>query len=198
MKKNKVNLKRKGKRLGVEESAKLGDRIRQMRKKKGLTLKDIGKATGLTLSHISQIETNKVHPSITALSSLAKALDTTIANLFEPYPEKNPVVRIEERRVLKTKNNIDYYLLTPSSKQKLEVLYEILKQGASTGDNLYTHEGEEFGLVIKGKIKVFLGKKEYILKEGDGISFPSTVPHRKENINKGETILLWVDTPPTF
>ena len=183
---------------GVMELRTLGDRIREIRTDKGLTLQNVGKITGLTVSHISQIETNKVNPSIGALRLVAKALGTTIPNLFDPYPEKNPVVRADERRVLRTKNNIDYYLLTPSSKQKLEVLYEILKPGARTGETPYTHEGEEFGIVMKGKIKVILGDKEHILRKGDSISFPSTISHSKQNIGKADAVLLWANTPPTF
>jgi uncharacterized cupin superfamily protein len=80
----------------------------------------------------------------------------------------------------------------------LEPQLFVLGDGASSED-AYTHEGEEFLLVLDGALTLWLGNAErYRLSSGDAITFPSSLPHRWRNRAKGETRLLWINTPPTF
>ncbi len=61
-----------------------------------------------------------------------------------------------------------------------------------------THEGEECGYIIKGKMKITLGNKEYLLEEGDSFYFNSTIPHVYENYDDEVCISVWAMTPPSF
>ncbi len=68
---------------------------------------------------------------------------------------------------------------------------------ADSGES-YTHEGEEFLLVMRGALKIALADEEFDLKAGDSFYFESATPHRWKNPGRSETWVLWVNTPPTF
>ena len=181
-----------------EERTSLGARIRQLRKDSGKSIKEMTSEIRVTGSLISQIERGKANPSMTTLWTIAHVLKVPIGEFFEPSHSESPVVRQKERKVINIKDGMRFYLLSPNLRGKLEVLYILLEPGAMTGEELYTHAGEECGLVIKGKIKVTLGDHEYSLKKGDSITFQSTRPHKVQNIGKTEAIIVWADTPPSF
>jgi len=181
-----------------EERTSLGARIRQLRKDSGKSIKEMTSEIKVTESLISQIERGKANPSITTLWAIARVLKVPIGEFFEPGHSESPVVREKERKVINIKDGVRFYLLSPNLGGKLEVLYILLEPGTITGEELYTHTGEECGLVIKGKIKVTLGDDEYLLKKGDSITFQSTTPHKAQNIGKTEAIIVWANTPPSF
>ena len=66
------------------------------------------------------------------------------------------------------------------------------------GPDPVTHEGEEWGMVLKGRLKVWLGDEIYFLDEGDSIYFPSTIPHRLANVANEPTEYVWVNCPKSF
>ena len=65
-------------------------------------------------------------------------------------------------------------------------------------DMRYKHVGDEFALVLRGRLKVILDDEEYLLDFGDSIYFNSGIPHIFLNANTGETEVLSVNTPPNF
>jgi len=174
----------------------LGARVRQIRKEKGETVKSLAEKTGLSSSLISQVERGKANPSVKTLWNIATTLKVPIGSFFEPLHKNSPVVRKKDRKSISVKDGVKFYLLSPDLKRKLELMYDVFEPSACT--QLYSHEGEECGLVLKGKIEVTLGNKKYILEEGDSISFSSTTPHKLRNIGKEKAILVWVNTPPSF
>lgn len=91
-----------------------------------------------------------------------------------------------------------YELLSPDLNRKIEFLYITIKPGDYSSKDLVTHEGEECGIVIKGRLMVKMKDKEYILEEGDSIYFDSTIPHKYINIGDEECISIWAMTPPSF
>jgi quercetin dioxygenase-like cupin family protein len=73
-----------------------------------------------------------------------------------------------------------------------------LAPGASS-EGAYQHDGEEFIFVLTGSLEIILdGDKFFHLAEGDSFYFESRRPHSWRNSFAGETVLLWINTPPTF
>ncbi|MEY8304337.1 cupin domain-containing protein [Anaerosalibacter bizertensis] len=89
-------------------------------------------------------------------------------------------------------------MLTPDLNRKIEFLYITINPGDSSRAGLISHEGEECGIVIKGKLMVKTEYEEYILEEGDSIYLDSTVGHRYINLGEEECISIWAMTPPSF
>ncbi len=86
---------------------------------------------------------------------------------------------------------------SPPSSENIQAVYGRYEVGASLGDAI-THEGEEWGMVLQGRLKVWVGEEIYFLDPGDAIAFPSTTPHRLENVAEEVTEYIWINTPKSF
>ncbi len=62
----------------------LGERLKEIRLKAGLTLRELARQAGVSPSFISQIENGKSQPSVATLYSFSKLLDVSVDELFEP------------------------------------------------------------------------------------------------------------------
>lgn len=180
----------------------MGIKIKKLRKSKGLSLLEVSKKVGLSPSLLSQIEHDKVTPSIATLFKIANLLGKKTSFFLDNNEEEkkveSPVVRKQQRTILHSKNSkIHYELLNPRLRDaRVEFLEVILEKGCETG--LYTHEGEEYGVVLTGKLEVILKENHYILMRGDSIAFDSSEPHGFKNLSKGVTRVIWAVSPPTF
>lgn len=183
----------------------LGDVIKKIRMEQQLTIKEVAERAHVTSSLLSQIENNKANPSINSLMAIAKALKVPIGSFFDDKeldPDFDPVVKADQRKVLRTQSGVTFYLLTPELKNHvIEFIYNVYEKGGSTGGDtgeLYTHDGEECGLVLEGRLEVAYDDKIYILEAGDSIVLDSTKPHKLTNIYDGRTIAVWVDSPASW
>jgi len=182
----------------------LGDEIRHMRKAKGLTLSELAAKTGLSIGYLSQVERGVSNLSIKALKQVSDAMGVQIAGLFqemEPVPasEQGIVVRGNRRRRMSLSGlGITDELLSPSLAGQLEMLLCTLAPGASSGDEPYTHKGEEAGFILSGALELWVGKRHFMLKPGDAFTFKSTEPHSYRNPGPVDTVVVWVITPPTY
>lgn len=180
----------------------IGSKIREIRKSKQLSIAELAEMTGLSTGIISQIERDLVTPSVVTFWKISKALEVSIGYFFDEEEEKqtpSPVVRRDERKTIKTSNSKALYeLLSQDLSRKIEFLYITLQPGDPSSDGLVTHEGEECGLVLKGRLLVKMEHEEYILEEGDSIYYDSTIPHRYVNIGDEVCESVWAMTPPSF
>lgn len=188
----------------------LGEDLRALRKAQGMTLKDLSEASNRSVSFLSKIERGVARPSVTALQEIAEALGVPVGWFFEtdgptPAYERPFVVRAERRRKLTYSglSGTDYmgfedHLLSASLDCQLAMGISTYDPGGSTGDDLYTHEGEEAGLVLKGEIELTLDDQVFHLKTGDSFSFSADIPHRYHNPGKVEAQIVWANTPVTL
>lgn len=180
----------------------IGEKLRQLRKRHGLTLAALSERCALSIGHISLIERNLAQPSINALVSLAQSLDVTVQWFFGPDPqqiaeEADFIVRKGNRISLNYDGGFTDQLLTPKSSRQLEMLHCRIAPGACSEES-YTHEGAEAGLLVKGELELWVGSRHFVLEEGDSFGFSSKEPHRYRNPGKLESEVIWVITPATF
>jgi transcriptional regulator with XRE-family HTH domain len=177
----------------------IGQKLKAVRTEREMTLQDLADLTGITRSMLSQIETNKSLPSLTTLELVSRALGLPMGSFFESTLQQgSPILKKRDRRRLQTKNGVTFYSLTPNiSSHRLEVLYNVYERNGSTGP-LYSHQGEECGILLKGRLEVTWDDKVHILEEGDTIYLDSSKPHSMKNLFDGETIAIWINTPPTW
>lgn len=179
----------------------IGEKIKKLRKEKNMNIADLASMADLSTGLISQIERNLVTPSIVSLWKIAKSLDVSVGYFFEEETKKDisPVVKKNNRkRIIASNNNAIYELLSVDLNRSIEFLYITIKVGDYSSKDFVTHEGEECGLVIKGKLMVKMENEEHILEEGDSIYFDSTIPHRYINIGDEVCESIWAMTPPSF
>ncbi len=177
-----------------------GRPLRRLRQRQGLSLREAGERTGLSVSFLSALERGVSGASISTLQRLTAAYGTTMSELFGPPIEKRQrLVRAGRRPVLRLGDASVRIEQLALGTTQLEPQLFVLAEGA-TSDGSYLHDGEEFLYLLSGALTVWVGDDETyrLTTEGDALSFPSTMPHRWRNDARGETRLLWINTPPTF
>lgn len=176
----------------------IGRRIREIRKRRGLTLQGLAERVGLSPAHLSQIENGHVNVNLSSLGLISQALETPMINFFaEARPPDISVLRLDERRWFPLAGKAAESLLV-KFKSNLEIFVLRLPPGADTGDSS-SHAGEEFSYVVKGSILMTLNQQEhYELFQGDGIHYHSEIPHHWKNIGRDEAEVIIINTPATF
>ena len=182
----------------------LGLKMRQIRKVRGLSLQSVAKKAGVSIGLVSQIERGLTSPSIRSLRQLGAALDVPVERFFgggeEPEPDFGDiVVHPRNRRVLNLLGKgITKELLSPKDPRLLELMLVTVEPGGSSGRDFYDHEGDEAGLVLAGKIEMWVGDKYFVIEEGDSFHFPSVTPHKFANPGEIPAKILWANTPPAY
>jgi transcriptional regulator with XRE-family HTH domain len=181
----------------------VGLQIRQLRKQRGLTLAKLAEAAGVSVPFISLVERNMAQPSVKTLHAISRALGVTISWFFngpseEPAAATNPIVRGQSRRRLRYDSGITDELLSPSLAGQLELLRSTFAPGATSGEQPYTHAGEEAGVVLKGQLELTIDGETFLLKAGDSFGFQSSLPHRYRNVGEESVEVIWAITPPSY
>ena len=194
----------------AEGEVSVGRRLKAARKDKAMTLDGLAAASGLTKGFLSQIENDKAKPSVAALKRVASALSLRIADLFMQGNDSRlappnvigglaRVVRHDQRKSLRFPGSQAMsYLLTPDLRGKLEVLLSELPPGDDFEYQPFQHDGEEFGLVLRGRYEVTVSDEVFELEAGDSIYYSSHHPHRMRVLGDEPALTLWVVTPPSF
>jgi transcriptional regulator with XRE-family HTH domain len=166
---------------GEESEPAIGLRLREFRKRARMSLADLAAASGRSIGYLSQIERGLSSPTLREVGLLAKALGVGFVDLIDPpppMPKASPVRRDHDRLLLPFRGSrITKRLLSPPNGGSIELFLMELQPGASTGPNLYSHEGEEAGYVVTGRIELRIGEDRFDLDTGDSFSFPSRTPH---------------------
>jgi transcriptional regulator with XRE-family HTH domain len=179
----------------------VGERLRRIRLERGLTIKEVAAGASLTESFISQLERSRVNPSVASLQRIAHVLGTSLGRLFdEVVPLAGRVVRRERRaRLTYPGLRATDYLLSPDLNGRLEMIWAEAAPSGGSGEEFYSHEGEEeCVVVVRGRMEIWVGRERYLLRPGDAITFSSRLPHRWRNVGRGKLEAVWAITPPSY
>ncbi len=175
-------------REGSAEDFNIGSKIKRLRLQRKKTLQEVADETGFSPALISQIENNNVSPPIATLSRIAKVLGVRVGYFFrdEGPEEEYEVVRREERpavtRVISRTGGhqgYTYHALTFRKRDRIMEPYLLfVDPGMRDEESVYSHEGEEFLLILEGEVELLLEKERLVLREGDSVYFESSLRHR--------------------
>ena len=179
-----------------------GEKIRAVRERRSLTLKEVAERAGVSESLVSQIERNRVSPAIDTLLSLADALDIDLEYLFSDYRRERSVrvVRRKDRATF-ARSGVLYERLAqldgPSPERDgIEAYCITVEKGAKTEGKEYGHPGWELGIIAEGRAELTVGTKAYLLEPGDSASFRADAPHVLSNAGEDSLRVFWIITPP--
>ena len=176
-----------------------GEKLREVRERKKMTMRDVAEKAGVTESLISQIERNKVSPAIDTLFSISEILEIDLEYLFSDFKKSKAVQLIhKEDRGIHLSKGVTYEQLSVTNDKEhgLEAYYLVIEPGKEKGDAEYGHVGMEMGIIIQGKGELSYGKETYKLVAGDSLSFASDIPHIIKNTGSTPLKAYWVVTPP--
>jgi transcriptional regulator with XRE-family HTH domain len=178
----------------------IGQKIRDLRSEKGMTLGNLAEKIKVSPSLISQLERGGVNPSISLLKLIVDVLGTSLSSLLgeeEVKPDEVPhVMKERERKMLTTEGGVKFVLLSGNYDLGCEFIINEWPPGSSTGKEKYVHEGVECGHLLDGELEVELEDKTYHLKPGDSITIRSDIPHRLNNKGKKLARGVWVNSKP--
>jgi DNA-binding transcriptional MerR regulator/quercetin dioxygenase-like cupin family protein len=180
-------------------SRNVGNTIRELRKQRCMTLRDLSESTGLSASYISSVERGSAAPSIASLQKIAATFETNVLGIMTDSYElpDSPMVRAADRRVLDSDKGVRIEDLSTAG-SNLEPLLFTFQPGCGS-DGAISHEGEEFLLIMSGRLDLQLdGHDDYSLDQGDSMAYRSERPHAWVNPGDVPTTVLWLNTPRTF
>ena len=178
-----------------------GQRFRRLRTRRGLSLAQVARATGVSVGFLSALERGQMRSSVATLRRIARFYKTNIISLFDTNGDAPRHVKPSERKILETSPGVRMELLAWGNTAMEPHLFRI-KPGGGSGES-YSHEGEEFLHVLRGDFEIWLNEgtqhsEHYLLRSGHSLYFESSTPHRWKNPGRSESWILWVNTPPTF
>jgi DNA-binding response OmpR family regulator/mannose-6-phosphate isomerase-like protein (cupin superfamily) len=177
--------------------SKLGEKIKSIRKGKGIKIKQLSTRSGLTESSISMIENGKISPSITTINKIAMALSVHPIEFFEIEKHKKWVLTRKgerEKMLFDNSDNKLEFLIKDKKDYRNEIFISYLAANQKSFDEYITHEGYKFGYVLSGSVDVELGNERVRVNEGDTIFFEAIIPHLWKSAENKESSTLWVVT----
>ena len=191
----------------------LGPRLRTIRSRQGIGLRELARRLDLSPSAISQIETGKMQPSVRTLYALAAEFGVPVDEvLFEEGLPAGPeasrarqaslgasgpglsVQRAEERPAISLNSGVTWERLMFWGDEDVEFIEATYEPGGASApeDAFVRHDGHEFGYVLSGTLRVVVGFDDFVLDPGDSITFPSSTPHRLSNEGEETVRAIWV------
>jgi transcriptional regulator with XRE-family HTH domain len=183
----------------IGEELDVGRRLREIRRARRLTLREVAARADLSESFLSQIERGRSGASIASLQRIAAALELAVSDLFSPDSVRPRVLRHGDRRYLTFGTLARKTLLTPKPFESIEVVAAEFEPGGTTGDEAYRHgDSEELFLVLSGSVQLQLGEELIDLGPGDSAHYRSSMPHRVSNPGPGRAEVIYVISPPSY
>ena len=196
------------------DHAAIGDRLREVRQSRGLSLRGLAEKLGVSPSFISQVENGRARPSVSTLYAIVNELGISLDELLFtdarslgatggpptvtpglpgfPLPT-DPVQRSERRSSIRLASGVVWERLTTESIPNVDffhVTYEV--GGASSPEHEFQrHAGQEWGYVISGSLGVRIGFDDHLLRAGDAITFHASTPHRLFNAGDEPVHSIW-------
>ena len=178
----------------------IGHKLKELRLEKGLTLQQVADQAGCTAAYISQIENDKSSPSIASLKRIAHVLGVRIVDFFIEEVMDDPVVLEPGQwpRVSLPRWRADIkQMVRGVNHKRMQPFFTVIEKGGGTTED-YSHQGEEFGVVLEGELTLRVGDDTYQVKAGSSFYYPSILPHAWTNEKDEPCRVVWVVTPPSW
>lgn len=175
----------------------VGERLRELRVGRRLTLKEVASNAGVTEGFLSQVERGRSSPSLKTLQALAGALGLTPGDIFDDSARELPHFVSRDKRSTMEVGPISKYRVSPTSITRVEVIGGTFQPEASAGDP-YTHgDSDEICVVLSGHIIAEIDGTAFDMTAGDALSYQSSMLHTFRALGEPSEV-LWVISPPSW
>jgi transcriptional regulator with XRE-family HTH domain len=178
----------------------VGQQLKTLRQRRGLSQRKLAHLAGVSNATVSLIEHGKTNPSMGLLRKILDSLGVSFAGFFASGTRTTEKYFYARDELSEIGSGPISYLQVGSdlSDGQLQILYERYKPGADTGQSMLSHNAEEGGIVLQGRLEVTVGEKVQVLTAGDAYRFNSRLPHRFRNTGNEECLVVSACTPPSF
>lgn len=177
-----------------------GPRLRAIRQRLNLSQRQLGRQSGVANATISQIEAGKLNPTVSLLKKTLAGIPMSLGEFFadDLQPLDRIFFRADELTEI-AEGGVSYRQVgTKLDNKSIQLIKECYQPGAGTGKHSITHEGEECGIILKGRLRVTVGDEVATLAAGDAYYFKSSQPHTFENPGSEPCEIISACTPPSF
>ena len=175
----------------------IGKKIKELRLCNDLTLEELASRSELTKGFLSQVERDLTSPSISTLEDILEALGTNLSEFFKDTEEEKIVFRTQDFFVDEKEDYTIEWIIPNAQKNEMEPILLTLRPGKKSR-LMESHNGEEFGYVLKGSVALMRGNRKYKLKAKETFYISGKGSHYLVNIGSGDAKIIWVTTPPMF
>ncbi|MFH0810527.1 MAG: cupin domain-containing protein [Pseudomonadota bacterium] len=178
---------------------KIGEKLRRLRSSNSLTQEELANRAFLTKGFISQLERDQTSPSIATLKDILDVFGVRMDEFFKDDQQVTAVYK-KANRVLTSDSTEGYsveVLVPDAQNRRMDPVLVTLQSGEQTEAH-GPHEGEEFGLVLQGRVALKVDNAAHKLGKGDCFYFSARSVHSVENCGPHAARILWVVTPPIY
>ncbi len=180
-----------------DTNATVGQRVREIRTLRGLSMKLLAKQSGLNVNTLSLIENEQTSPSVSTLQQLAQSLQVPITEFFEAQRGVKELVyqkHGQHPRMAFKQSSIEN-LAAGMSRFGAEPMIVTLDPGADSGQSPIVHTGREFAYCLEGQIIYSIDEQKFQLGPDDSLFFEAYLPHRWKNVSSLPSRVLLVLCP---
>lgn len=175
----------------------IGEKLKELRLRNGLTLEELASRSELTKGFLSQVERDLTSPSISTLEDILEALGTSLSQFFQSEKEEKIVFTQQDFFIAEKDAYTIEWIIPNAQKNEMEPILMTLHPHEKSM-LMESHNGEEFGYVLKGNITLIRGNKRYRLKAKETFYLDGKTSHYIENTSTSDAKILWITTPPMF
>ena len=180
----------------MNEKLLVGQRIRELRTKKELSLRALAELSGLSTNAISLIERGDNSPTVSSLHSLSNALGVPVTAFFEQHTDGQVIHTMKNCRPTSETAGVRMENLGSGlPHQQIEPFLMTIEPAGSSTSSQITHSGEELVYVLKGTLVCMIKDQEYILEKGDSLLFLASQPHIYRNQTSKPARILIIFQP---
>jgi transcriptional regulator with XRE-family HTH domain len=178
----------------------IGQRLKAIRLTLGLSQRQLARQSGVANATISQIEAGKLNPTVSMLKKVLDGIPISLGEFFGDEFETRDRVFFRAAELTEIADGgVSFRQVGKNlGNRAIQLIQECYQPGAGTGRHAITHEGEECGIVLSGRLEVTVGDEHAVLGKGDAYYFRSSQPHRFHNTGNEPCELITACTPPTF
>lgn len=175
----------------------IGEKLKELRLKKDLTLSELASRSEVTKGFLSQLERDLTSPNVSTLENILEGLGTNLQDFFSEQPEEQIVFGKDDFFVDERDYAQVQWIVPNAQKNQMEPLLLTLHPHQKT-QVVGSHGGQEFGYVLKGRIRLVCGSQSYLVKAKETFYLSRAKTHYLENCTQQEAVVLWVSNPPVF
>ncbi len=166
-------------------SLRIGERLKEIRNTRQLTLDDVAELTGVSKPMLGQIERGRSSPTINVLWKISTGLRIPLSFFCKQQEAEYTVAGLDEESVITEENGgmRAYPLFSFDPVRNVEVFY--IEFGAGVRHSSFPHVAgvEEYVFLVQGTLKMVIGREEVLLQEKQSIRFRADISHEYHNIS---------------
>ena len=178
----------------------IGRRLRGIRQRLKLSQRQLARQSGVANATISQVEAGKLNPTVSMLKKILDGIPMGLAEFFaDDDPSQDRIFFRAEELIEIADGGVSYRQVGANlANRAIQLLAERYEPGAGTGKHALTHDGEECGIILSGRLEVTVDEETAVLGRGDAYYFSSSRPHYFRNVGNTACEVITACTPPSF